>query len=115
MARIVRFSDSDYTKYKTQAIKRGGIGTSSSKYLMVCEQCGEGFHASRDHAQHCSNACTQKAYRERKPKKANLPRQCDYCEKQYQPKRSHSKFCSKKCNVYNQRRLRKAIPPVQYR
>lgn len=37
-----------------------------ARYVIDCFVCGRMFHSKRPHTKYCSNACSQKAYRERK-------------------------------------------------
>lgn len=37
-------------------------------YLLDCLHCGRNFHTDRPHTKYCSDACKQRAYRQRKNK-----------------------------------------------
>lgn len=83
----------------------------------VCKGCGKAFetHTPNTEKRYCCNACRQRAYRNRQPRKPTQrarftfgERRCEVCESSFTARHAHQRFCCHACRQWlwrNQSRL----------
>lgn len=80
----------------------------------ACEECGEGFSASRSWARWCSSACKERRRRREgtahvRPKISPMrdPRQCEECGGPHIARKPWARFCSSACKQRAGRKAKK--------